>query len=444
MNSTHIYASSINQLNAQNSEIDLKIHQTNDEIGEVSSELSSEMKEVQNLIYQIGTYEDSILDLSNKIGECESKLSTKQKEIENKQKELEEKKDLLNRRLVAVYESGSTSYLDMLLSSASLSDFISRYYFIEKIAECDANLIQTINQTKVQLETDKKEIEENKVDLENSKTELETKKQTLATLKQQKDKNVANLTAEEKRLKDELEDFQNEKRIIDQELEAIDRQAKNSNIDNSNNTAKSLENNQEKESNFNNDEYNSNVSKSSKFIEEENENLKYSNSNVSNETNSLGYIFPVAGCSKANINNLSYPSYPGHTGIDINKNVIGKSVVAVKDGVVEISKATSGSIPNYGTNGIFVGSYTAYGEVVVINHNDGTRTLYAHMKFGSRTVKVGDKVKQGQVIGVVGNTGNVSPRPTSSNPLEGTHLHFEIRKGGGSQKNCVNPISYLP
>ena len=72
-------------------------------------------------------------------------------------------------------------------------------------------------------------------------------------------------------------------------------------------------------------------------------------------------------------------------------------------------------------------------------HNDGTQTVYAHMAPGSRKVKTGDNVKQGQVLGIVGNTGNVTPRPSSTNPYAGTHLHFEVRVNG----RPVNPIPYL-
>ena len=76
------------------------------------------------------------------------------------------------------------------------------------------------------------------------------------------------------------------------------------------------------------------------------------------------------------------------------------------------------------------GKYYSYGEYVIINHHDGTMTLYAHMLAGSRKVSQGQEVSQGQVLGTVGSTGNST----------GPHLHFEVRVGGVP----VNPINYLP
>ena len=67
-------------------------------------------------------------------------------------------------------------------------------------------------------------------------------------------------------------------------------------------------------------------------------------------------------------------------------------------------------------------------------------TLYAHGKAGSRRVVEGQKVSQGQVLMTVGNTGNVSPKPTASKPNAGTHLHFEVLING----RPVNPMPYLP
>ena len=75
---------------------------------------------------------------------------------------------------------------------------------------------------------------------------------------------------------------------------------------------------------------------------------------------------------------------------------------------------------------------------------DGTMTLYGHMKPGSRKVTVGQQVKRGQVIGTVGNTGNCQPRPTPSSPLNGTHLHFEVRVSPYNYNTCrVDPRNYM-
>lgn len=75
----------------------------------------------------------------------------------------------------------------------------------------------------------------------------------------------------------------------------------------------------------------------------------------------------------------------------------------------------------------------SYGECVVISHNDGLHTLYGHMS--KRDVSVGDKVKQGQIIGKVGNTGNSF----------GPHLHLEFQVGGpgGQRKNSRDYIKNL-
>jgi murein DD-endopeptidase MepM/ murein hydrolase activator NlpD len=102
----------------------------------------------------------------------------------------------------------------------------------------------------------------------------------------------------------------------------------------------------------------------------------------------------------------------GHQGIDIAVSE-GEPISAADGGVVSMSQGGW----NYG-----------YGNVIQIDHGNGFVTLYAHLS----QLNVGkcDSVGAGQVIGLAGNTGNSF----------GTHLHFEIRKGGVH----VNPHDYLP
>ena len=73
---------------------------------------------------------------------------------------------MFQQRLVATYEAGETQYLDILLKSKSLSDFLSSYYIITELAEIDNDLIE-------ELESKKKTIDLSKQKLENEIEETE-------------------------------------------------------------------------------------------------------------------------------------------------------------------------------------------------------------------------------------------------------------------------------
>lgn len=96
-----------------------------------------------------------------------------------------------------------------------------------------------------------------------------------------------------------------------------------------------------------------------------------------------------------------------HDGIDLTGN---KTIMASDAGVVE-----------------FVGTKNGYGKTIIIDHKNGFKTLYGHLS--SYSVSEGDKVAQGDSIGIMGNTGRST----------GVHLHFEIQVDGVAK----NPLSYL-
>ena len=98
-----------------------------------------------------------------------------------------------------------------------------------------------------------------------------------------------------------------------------------------------------------------------------------------------------------------------HAGIDV-ANRIGTPIVAPARGTV-----------------VSVGWQNAYGNCVVLNHGNSITTRYAHME--KATVKEGQVVNRGELIGSVGNTGRST----------GPHLHYEVRVGGVP----VNPMRYI-
>ena len=121
----------------------------------------------------------------------------------------------------------------------------------------------------------------------------------------------------------------------------------------------------------------------------------------------------------------------GHRAIDIYYGY-GANIYAANSGTVSMVKG--GCVPgNLSCNG-------AGGNYVVIDHHNGYYTVYMHLK--NILVSNGTNVTSGQVIGTMGNTGNVVPAPTSSAPYLGTHLHFCLYRGepfkGGV---AINPMS---
>ncbi len=109
-----------------------------------------------------------------------------------------------------------------------------------------------------------------------------------------------------------------------------------------------------------------------------------------------------------------------HFGVDFAKSGTNP-IAAAADGTVSRSYVSS-----------------SYGECIMIVHQVGGQvweTVYAHLRSGSRRVSVGERVKAGQTIGVMGNTGQST----------GQHLHFELHRGrwNSAKSNAVNPIPYL-
>jgi len=98
-----------------------------------------------------------------------------------------------------------------------------------------------------------------------------------------------------------------------------------------------------------------------------------------------------------------------HSGIDIGAPT-GTNIVAAESGRVS-----------------YAGYMRGYGNLIILSHDGGYSTVYAHNSVNS--VKEGQYVTKGNIIGKVGRTGNAT----------GSHLHFEIRLSG----KPVNPLSYL-
>ena len=105
-----------------------------------------------------------------------------------------------------------------------------------------------------------------------------------------------------------------------------------------------------------------------------------------------------------------------------NKNyyAYGNDALAVADGVVtEVKDGIPENVPGINSRAVPITLETVGGNHVILDIGGGHFAFYAHLQPGSLRVKLGDKVRRGQVIGLVGNSGN------STEP----HLHFHIENG---------------
>lgn len=380
--------SEINSQKNKQTEINNEISEAKEKQKEIEAKKSETMKQVESISSQIEGYEYEIDNLDSQINDANTKIKEAEEKLAKNQEEYEKKQETFKQRLVAVYEAGETSYLDFLLSSSSLTDFISNYFLVSEIAEMDTQLLENLENQKVEIENSKKEIEESKEKLTTAKANKENVASQLKNAKSEKNTYVEQLSEEEKELEQEIQELKQANARIASEIRAAEIKYQEQ--------LKALQNS-----------------------------ASNGSSGGNNSTASSGYLMrPVSGGTISA--NGYYPSSGRFHGAIDYAVPSGTPVYAAADGVVMLTANLT----------------TSYGTHVVIRHANGLQTYYAHGTRGSITVAPGTTVRKGQQIMLSGNTGNSN----------GPHLHFEVRVSPYSyngyataygQDSRVNPQAYM-
>ena len=371
-----VLAESTTDLKNQQSENNKKINEAKEQLDEIKEEKSETMKQVQDLTTKISQYQTQIEELDVEISDLNTKISEAENNLKKAQEDYEKQEELLQARLVATYEAGETSYLDFILSSASITDLISNYYLVTEVATNDAELLDQIEQKKKDIETAKETLENSKKQLTTSKANKQSAATQLENSKKEKNTYVAKLTEDEKETQAKLEQLQSDNDRIQKELKAAEERYR-----------KQLEELKKKQE------------------EAKKSNSSSTSTSTSMSSSSQTYNSGGTGVLQAPVKSgtitatMYYSSGKYHGALDYGVPV-GTIVYAAADGVVISRGSLSGS----------------YGNYLVIQHTNGLRTWYAHGN-GVFYVSVGDTVSKGQAIMQSGNSGNSS----------GPHLHFEVR-----------------
>ena len=195
---TTIYAEELTDLQKQQEELQNQIEQSNDELNEVQSQLSENLKQIEKLDEKIADSEQKMEELNSEISTLQTSIDEIKAQLEVAEKKYEEQKNIMEKRLIAIYESGETKYIDVLLKSKDISEFLSNYYLINEITSVDKELLNEVEAQRKTIDLAKQKLEKEQ---EKLTTDLQNQTKTSTVLENTKtlrEKYISRLSDEEK------------------------------------------------------------------------------------------------------------------------------------------------------------------------------------------------------------------------------------------------------
>ena len=363
-----------------------KIKEENQRLKKIEQQIKSVKDEINNLQKKESGYLETLHKIEKLLQDTEKELKAIEKDLELAQKEikqgedelifekrmLKEKTKLLESRLREIYKHRLTGYMEILFNSESFSDFLTRFRYIKNILSLDVEVINNIRQ-----QTKK---------IENKKMNLENREEILSLLKKEVEKEKENIEFSIKSKKSINNKIDSEKEA---HLESL----------------KELEQSSQEIKNIIENIYKQKEEDSKKASRKEVPTITLKPKKGILALPIQGKLISGYGRQK----NTEFNTYTFNSGIDISAP-LGQVVHASGSGEV-----------------IYTGNIKGYGQIIIIDHGGRVTTLYAHLS--KILVDIGGKVKKGQIVGQVGDSGGVSS----------TRLHFEVRVEG----KPTDPMNWL-
>ena len=342
--------------------------------------LESELKEKVSVIQsQISVLQGQIAEVQNSIGVKEQQISAKQAEIAQKEQDIADQWEGFKSHMAAMQELRDGGSVAMLSSVNDLYELLTFNEVMQDISVKDTEILDTMKAARESLVNDRTQLVAERTQLQNKKAELSAQNKQM-----QSKQNELNSSVKEAR------------------LSAAEAQQAQKNA----------------QAAIESDEMNYEA------VKKEIQKLIAAAAASKPQLSFSGFICPLKSYTRisseygwrknpvSGVNKL-------HAGTDFAAPA-GTPIYAAASGYVQVAGWSSGG----------------YGNYVIIYHgkmSDGNdySTLYGHMR--SVATSAGKYVKQGELIGYVGSTGNST----------GNHLHLEVWKGG-SKANAVNPRGYIP
>ncbi|EFM08988.1 Peptidase M23 [Paenibacillus curdlanolyticus YK9] len=316
--------------------------QQSKEVLALKNEAATSVNEILQQMDDIGQQMNGV---QQQINQTEDDLMAAGEQLEAAEDRVTQRARMLQSRIRIMYQNGTVSYLDVLMSATSFTDFIDRFDALQSIVNQDKNILEEHKKDKALIAKAKAEVEQNLKDVKGMYEKLDAYQGVLVV----KEKKKETMIAQYNKQMEELEDISEE-----QEQLLIDLAKKTAELERKKREA------QKKQTVF----YTGGK-------------LGIPLKDAYRVSSGFGYrIHPIYHTKKL------------HAGIDFAAPA-GTNIYAAESGVVITAGWTSG-----------------YGNTVILDHGNGLWTLYGHIRTGGIKVKVGENVKRGEKIAEVGSTGN--------------------------------------
>ncbi|AGA56437.1 metalloendopeptidase-like membrane protein [Thermobacillus composti KWC4] len=342
--------SEIKKLQQKMNDVDANLKKVQQDKQNVLNQKEVTMEQINELSAHIHSLEEELKLVDGRIAESEESLLQAGQELEDTKARIEERGELLDARVRLMYTNGFVSYLDVLLSATSFSDFLDRFDSLQSILAQDKAILEAHKADKELIEQKKAQIEAELAGLQ----ELYSKKEDYYNL---------------------LVDKEKEKEVMilqyNRKIEALDQRAEE---------LEEISEEQEKQ-------LMELARKEKAAIEAEKKKkntVYYTGGKLGMPIKDYKYVSSKFG---PRTHPVTGQKGKQHNGIDFAA-ASGTDIFAAESGTVIVAQSMSG-----------------YGNTVIIDHGNGLWTLYGHIRKGGIKVKAGEVVKKGQKIAEVGSTG---------------------------------------
>lgn len=216
-----VHAQDLTELQEQSSQLTQAIDESNNRLQAVQGELSTNMQELQDLDNQIAQSQNELNNINTDINDLMKQISENEDKLKNTQAQFDKIQCLLDARIIKMYETPKFEFLQVILASKNVTEFLSTYYAMKELAEYDKELLDTVRKQKEDIETTKKILAEKKKQVVTSKQSQQKKAQVLANTKTMRQYYISKLSTEEQELQAKIDDYNNQVETIEAEIKLM-------------------------------------------------------------------------------------------------------------------------------------------------------------------------------------------------------------------------------